>query len=86
MRIFRSCGLVGHAGWIWDEDARIWWSSEWIGRHNAVILYRRDYHAEVAMIAASKVVGTEPELALSVFLIWWSVSYIGSSRILVRTG
>ena len=31
----------------------VWWSSEWIRRSDAVILCRREYHAKVAMIAAS---------------------------------
>ena len=52
MCVFRACDMGGSAGWIWDEDARVWWSSELIGRHNAEILCRRDYHAKVAMIAA----------------------------------
>ena len=54
MRIYRDCNLGGRAGWIWDEDARIWWLSEWVGRRNVVILCRREYHAEVAMISASE--------------------------------
>ena len=52
MRIVRACGLGGCAGWIWDEDAWIWWSFEWIDRCDGVILHRREYHDEVAMIAA----------------------------------
>ena len=54
MRIFRACDLGGRSKWIWEEDARIWWSCEWIDRHDGVILHRREYHAEVAMISASQ--------------------------------
>ena len=39
---------------IYNKDARVWWSSEWIGRSNAVILCRLEYHTKVAMIAASQ--------------------------------
>ena len=53
MHIFHTCDLDGRAGWIWDEDARIWWSSDWIGRRDAVILCRHGYHDKVAMIVAS---------------------------------
>ena len=53
MYIFRAYNLGGHAGWIWDKDARVWWLSEWMGRRDVVILCRREYHAKVAMIAAS---------------------------------
>ena len=51
MHIFRTCDLGVCDSWIWDENARIWWSSEWIGKRNVVILCRREYYAEVAMIA-----------------------------------
>ena len=54
MCVFRACDMGGSAGWIWDEDARVWWSSEFIVRRDAVIPCGRDYHAEVAMIAASQ--------------------------------
>ena len=54
--------------------------------HDAVILCRREYHAEVAMMPPPKVAETELVLALSSFLKWCSVSYVGSPRILVRTG
>ena len=52
MRIFCTCYLGGRAGWIWDKGARIWCSCERIGRRDAVMLCRRDYHAKVAVIAA----------------------------------
>ena len=54
MRIFCICNLSGRAGWIWDKYARICWSFECIGRRDAVILCRCEYHAEVALIAASQ--------------------------------
>ena len=54
MHIFHTCDLGIRAGWIWDDDDRIWWSCEWIGRRKGVILCRREYHAKVAMIAASQ--------------------------------
>ena len=52
MRIFRACNQSGRAGQIWDKDYRIWWSSEWIGSRNAVILCRREDHVNVAIITA----------------------------------
>ena len=39
---------------FWDWDARVWLLSEWIGRHNVVILCRSEYHSEVANIATSQ--------------------------------
>ena len=54
MRILQAYNLGGRASWIWDEDARMWWLCEWIGWCDAVILCRRDYHAEAAMIATSQ--------------------------------
>ena len=53
MCVFRACDLGDSASCIWDEDAQVWWSSEYIGRRDAVILCRRDNHAEVDMIYAS---------------------------------
>ena len=46
--------LGGSARWIWDENARIWWSCEWVVWRDAVILCRREYHSKVAMISASQ--------------------------------
>ena len=54
MCIFHAYNMGGRAGWIWDEDARIWSSFEWIGRRDVVILCRREYHAKVSMISASQ--------------------------------
>ena len=54
MYIFLACDLGGYVGWIWDEDAQVWWSGKWIGRRNAVIIFRREYNAKAAMIAASQ--------------------------------
>ena len=45
MPIFHTRDLGGRSGWIWDEEARIWWLCEWIDRRNSVILCRRDYHS-----------------------------------------
>ena len=54
MRIFHAYDLGGRSGWIWDEDIRIVWLIEWIGRRDAVILFRCEYHAEISMIASSQ--------------------------------
>ena len=39
---------------FWDEDAQIWWTSEWISRRDVAIICGCDEHAYVAMIAASQ--------------------------------
>ena len=54
MRMFRAYDLGGRASWIWDENTRVWWSCEWIGRRNAVIHCSCEYYVKVAIIAASQ--------------------------------
>ena len=54
MCVFRACDLGSSAGWIWYEDAQVWWSSEWIGSPDVVILCIREDHAEVSMISPSQ--------------------------------
>ena len=54
MIILYPCDLGGYSVRVWDEDACIRWSGEWVVRRNAAILYRCEDHAQVAMIAASQ--------------------------------
>ena len=51
MCIFCACNLGSRVGSIWDKDTPVWWLGERIGRRNAVIFCRHEYHAKVAMIA-----------------------------------
>ena len=52
MCVFHACDLGGSAGWIWDDDSRVWWSIELTDRRDAVIICRSEDHAELVMIAA----------------------------------
>ena len=62
------------------------------GRVNRSVGMMQQYSAGVSILPRypwflpTKVVGTEFSFALSSFLRLWSVSYVGSPRIAVRTG
>ena len=43
--VFSACDLGGCSDQVWDEGARIRWTSEWISRRDAELLCGCEDHA-----------------------------------------